>query len=459
MNSISQSRQIDSLKGQLNILKNDSLIVKDLYHLSAAYQNYKPDTAMLLARQAYDLSKKIKYVSGESWSLNQMAGALEKTANYSKALSYYIEQLKIEETREIPYNIATVNLNIALLYSEQDEFRKALFYAKVADSIIMVNNLHDLKLYSDINIGEIFRKLDQSDSAYVYTFRAYKAAVSINDSMMTGTSINNLANIFIKKKEPQNAINTYMEAMPYLKAFNNQDFICETTLGLAKAYEQLQRIDSCLHYARLSYVTAIVYGFENRKLDAASFLSSYFKSINNIDSAFYYQNIAIGLKDSIESKERTKQFQVIMIDEQLRQKEVSEAKILEIAERKERLQLLGIGIFIPLFFLISLFLSKRKVNVRVIEYSGIISLLLFFEYITLLLHPVVVEQTHHSPLLEIIIFVGIAAIVTPTHHRIQNWFNSKLTKNLKPIEAEPRKEEELKNTDEQDNIDQSVLIE
>lgn len=57
---------------------------------------------------------------------------------------------------------------------------------------------------------------------------------------------------------------------------------------------------------------------------------------------------------------------------------------------------------------------------------GILSLLILFEYLTLLLHPVVAEFTHHTPILELLIFVCIAAILIPAHHRIEHWLIHKL---------------------------------
>ena len=58
---------------------------------------------------------------------------------------------------------------------------------------------------------------------------------------------------------------------------------------------------------------------------------------------------------------------------------------------------------------------------------GIISLLILFEYLTLLLHPYVVEITNHTPLYEMLIFVSIAAFLIPAHHRVEHWFIEKLT--------------------------------
>jgi hypothetical protein len=57
---------------------------------------------------------------------------------------------------------------------------------------------------------------------------------------------------------------------------------------------------------------------------------------------------------------------------------------------------------------------------------GILSLLFVFEFLTILLHPKVVEFTHHTPVYELLIFVAIAAILIPAHHRIEHWLIKKL---------------------------------
>ncbi|HQS55296.1 MAG TPA: hypothetical protein PLK14_09300, partial [Sediminibacterium sp.] len=44
-----------------------------------------------------------------------------------------------------------------------------------------------------------------------------------------------------------------------------------------------------------------------------------------------------------------------------------------------------------------------------------------------LLHPVVADFTHHTPVLELLIFVCIAALLIPTHHRVERWLLEKLT--------------------------------
>jgi len=88
--------------------------------------------------------------------------------------------------------------------------------------------------------------------------------------------------------------------------------------------------------------------------------------------------------------------------------------------------MLLIAIFIPGFFLFTLFLSRIAVPLKLIRLLGVLSLLFLFEYLTLLLHPTVARLTNHTPVYEILIFVGLAAILIPAHHRLEHWMIHKL---------------------------------
>lgn len=69
---------------------------------------------------------------------------------------------------------------------------------------------------------------------------------------------------------------------------------------------------------------------------------------------------------------------------------------------------------------------KKKIKPRTIETLGIIALLLVFEFIALFLHPYIAEWTHHTPVYMLLILVGVAAILSPSHHRLEKWMKTKL---------------------------------
>lgn len=425
-----QYKYTDSLINIIKHAKSDSLKADAMYYLSYSYQVYKPDSALLVAENLYDFSTKIKYVRGQSAALDGIAGAFLRMGDNTKALEYYLKRLKIEEKRNSPDNMAIIYMNMANVYNRDNDTTKAFLYILKADSIIIANNYDDLKLYAFLNTGNMFEKSNQRLSeALDYTRKCYEMAIAKNDSLMTGSALNNFGNIYYRLGNYDDAIKSYLQSRYYIKAVNDNQTLSEGSLGLAAAYQKKGVQDSAKYFAQLAYTTSYNSGLLGNALAAGKFLSEFYKEKGKFDSAFFYQNVMIVLKDSLQGIEKIKQLESLSIQEQLRQNEIAALKEKEKEEYHQRLQLLAIGIVIPFFFLFSIFISRRKVHKSVLQFCGILSLLLLFEYITLFLHPFVSEITHHSPLAEIIIFVGIAALMVPSHHRIEHWFTKRLAIN------------------------------
>ena len=421
-----QRKVTDSLHNALKNERTDTGRAILLYNLSYAYQLDRPDSALLFAQQAYDISVRRRFLKGEAWSLAQMGNAFREMGNNAQALNYYLQQLVIEEGRGYADNLASVNMTIAFVYNREKDTANAIHYILKADSIINANHLDDMEIYALLNTGDIFEKAGKLRAATDYTQKCYGLALQNNDSIMIGSALSNLGNIYSKNGNYENAVSSYKQSIPFLTAGHDSKSIAETELGLAKTFFITTRFDSAKRYAMEAYRISQEKSFLQNALAAGSLLTELYKREQNTDSAFAYQEIVLDLKDSIESSEKIKQVESMSINEKLRQVHLAALQQEEKEETKEKLQLLAIGIMIPIFFLVTMYISRKKVSRKLIEFSGILSLLLFFEYITLFIHPFVTGITHHSPLLEIIIFVCIAALVVPAHHRIERWFTKRL---------------------------------
>jgi hypothetical protein len=156
-------------------------------------------------------------------------------------------------------------------------------------------------------------------------------------------------------------------------------------------------------------------------------LSDIYKAKKMADSTVVYQGKLLVMKDSIYSQEKARQIENLTVMEKFRQKDLQEQKLIEEKHTAYKLNMLLVGLLIPFFFLVSVILSKRKINRNIVEFSGVISLLLLFEYLNLLLHHFIGPVTDSSPLLEITILMVIAAILTPSHHRVERWMLYQLT--------------------------------
>jgi hypothetical protein len=161
-------------------------------------------------------------------------------------------------------------------------------------------------------------------------------------------------------------------------------------------------------------------------LDASTFLMDYYKSNHMLDSAFVYMQLSMADKDSLFSQEKVRQVQNLSFEESLRQQALAEEKEKEAKIAGRNLQLAGIAVFIPIFSLFVLLLSRKKVKNRTIEFLGIFALLLMFEFITLLVHPYVEHWTNDTPIAMLAILVAIATFLVPLHHKLEGWVKRRL---------------------------------
>ncbi|MEO6915482.1 MAG: tetratricopeptide repeat protein [Chitinophagaceae bacterium] len=421
-----QGRYTDSLKQLILSEKSDLVKVELMKQLCFYYEDSKPDSALIIAQHAYFLAINAGYKKGESGALRQMSSAYKNLGNFSKSLESALTQLTLEESFGTPATLTVAYLSMASLYDDSKDFDKALIYAKKAEVLIAENKLGVYAPYGMLNLGDIYEKKNLLDSAILYTRQCLNISTQAGNALLTGTALNNLGNIYTKMGNYPEALKNYYASVPYETGSNNYLTYVETTLGIAKVYEQTAQMDSAFYYGKKAFAVASENQFTVRAMNTSSFLSRLYKKSKNIDSAFAYQEIMSVLKDSVESTEKIRELMNISSAEQTRQAEIEQKKLEEIQDRKAKLQLLFIGIMIPLFFFASIFISRKKVPKKVIELMGIISVLLFFEYITLMLHPFIAEKTHHNPIIEIIILMAIAAIISPTHHQIEHWLLKKL---------------------------------
>lgn len=421
-----QKPRADSLSRLLETEKKDSSRVKLLWQIASATSVYNPDTALIIAYQSLSLARNIHYPEGESRATGILANIFMRIGNYPRALELNIEKLKIEEKRNVPQNLSSVLMNIGVVYALQEEYDKALEYYTRADSIIQLNNVEVLKYNIALNTGDAYDRLNLSDSSFKFFSRSLILAKEQEDGDLIGTSLTGLGHSFRKMGNYTEARNHYHSAIHYLEEAQDDEVLCEVTLGLAKLYEVSGRYDSAGHYGDLSLAIARKAGFLSKQLEAAEFLSDHYQKRRSIDSAFTYVNYVRGLNDSVNSKNKIRESQIISSNEQFRQLEREAERKEQKKQRAQQLQLLLIAVFIPFFFTLTLLLSRVKVPVKMVRLLGVLSLLFLFEYLTLLLHPTVARLTHHTPVYEIMIFVGLAAILIPAHHRLEHWMIHKL---------------------------------
>ena len=166
----------------------------------------------------------------------------------------------------------------------------------------------------------------------------------------------------------------------------------------------------------------------------------FIKKNRNLDSLFFYQDIAKSAYDSLFSQQKTMQLQSIGFEERLRQQEIILTEQNTIEARRHNLQFAALAIGLITFIILFFALSRSIiVKTKFIEFFGVLLLLAVFEFINLFIHPYLDQATNHSPVMMLLILIAIGALLVPLHHRLEKWMTHVMVEKNKKIRLEAAK--------------------
>ncbi|MCC7031056.1 MAG: tetratricopeptide repeat protein, partial [Chitinophagaceae bacterium] len=148
--AFTQKRDADSLYTLLNSPMEDTLRVITMRNLSLAMYTYDPDSALTIAYDGLQHAKKINFRAGISRMYEMIGIILTKTGNFNKAISYYIENLKIEESLQSQDGIISANNNLGILYVYLHDYENALKSYTKANTLLATFKSEDLEYVTDL---------------------------------------------------------------------------------------------------------------------------------------------------------------------------------------------------------------------------------------------------------------------------------------------------------------------
>ena len=321
-----QGPSIDSLQKTYKESTNDTIRIFTLLRISLAFYSSRQDSAMYYAQQANSLAETIKFAKGEAQSLTIVGNLLFETGNYIKALETHLRVLQIYENRNDMSEVATCYNNIARIYEGQEDYRNALNYYLRAKYIFAIEHKNDYLLITLLNIGYDYEKINQLDSALLYQNQAYQLGLQIKDNEVMGTILANLGNIYYKRKDNKAALRYYKLSVSYALQINDKQTLADAKYGISQIAKERGEIDSAISYAKESLTSSIESSYPRGEMEAATILSKLYENKKKIDSAYLYYKEAATIRDTLFNAERVRKLQEMSSAEQLRKKEVEDAK-------------------------------------------------------------------------------------------------------------------------------------
>lgn len=416
----------DSVKMLYNIEKSDTARVRILHDIAYSYLWTNADSTLYYSRQELHLAKAINSAEWEVMGLVDLSSGLGVTGNYTEAIKVGLEALRKGEELNNKAIIARCYNALGNQYADYNSPDEAIgYFGKSMQIDRAINNrvrlTHDL-----INLGLTYYQKNAFDSSLYYTQEAYKTAVAIGkwDYDMLGSIYIMLGKLNAKLNSYEIALAYYRKGIESSSFYKDWVDYSDVTKDIAELYQGIGKNDSALYYLKQSIGGAQKINYKKGILQSAQQLTDLYQG-KNADSTLKYLLLLSTAKDSVFNEARVRSIQNMTYNESQYQKELEQAKTEAAHERTASLQIFGIIIFIVTMFIFLLVLLRVKAHPKMISYLGVLSLLLAFEFINLLLHPIIERITHHNPALILVVLVVIALCLAPLHKKIEKWLERK----------------------------------
>ncbi len=399
-------RSLDRFYYATGLYDSSAMVQKKMYTIAA---DSKSDSLMVLVYRA--IGNRLVTRSDYNFTLNA----------YFKGLEY----AKTNESKAVFYG------NLSYVYAITGNNNVALNYLKKSDAL----GVTPMSILNrSIFYGLVYNNLNKPDSALVYLQKAAYVSANNPDPTMTSILLAQTGKAYELKGEADLAGVYYKRVVAYCKMHNlasgqirHGSLYCDFCI---KSGNYAEAKTLALENLAVAKKAAITEGMGT----VAEILRKVYAHASNKDSAYFYAVMQINYKDSVSNQKRIAEFENLTFAEQLREID-QKAKAAEVAEQQQQnIQYAMIALGIITFVILFLLLSRSIItNTKVIEFLGILALLIVFEFINLLAHPFLERVTNHSQILTLLALVCIAALLVPLHHRAEKWATKKLVSKNKAI--------------------------
>ena len=380
-------------------LKNDSLLAISYNWIGYYFSQSKGDNTITLEYyfKALPLAEKFndkRRISSLYLDIANVYYALKNIDEFFKFTKTGGETLPDKTSPKYDYMLVQYQRNMGIAYMEKNQLDSALSYAQAAVQTSERLQLSTYQLQTLHLLGAVNAKMNENELADVY----FNKALALSDSITS--EIRKMA--------------FFQRYIPFL--INNNRMV-EAKVQTEKLWMLSGKIENL-----------------NFKLIATGYKKELFDKLNKTDSAYYYSKVESGIRELIFNQDNQNTIQALAFKEQLRIIEDKSKKAEEARQRKENIQYSLIALGILTLLILYLLLSRSFItNTKLIEFFGVIALLIVFEFLNLLLHPFLERVTNHSPVLMLLALVCIAALLVPLHHKVEKWATAKLVEKNKKI--------------------------
>ena len=353
------------------------------------------------------------------------------------AMEYFFKGIPFAEKANDKRRISSLYFDLSLVYINLQNNDELLKYLRKGEENLPATS-HPLYYYMLAQylrgITFYFIRTNQPDSALHYARQAEEIAPRSNSFVLEFSAHRVSGAAYALAGEKQLAEVFFNKALAMKKIVRSNAEILRFSYDYIPYLLKDKRLNEAKSQAAELLDLGREFNNNNLKLAGAGYMQQVFDSLHNTDSAYYYSRMEASINAQIFSQNNINKIQALSFNDQIRVIEEEAKKAEEDQKRKENIQYALIALGIIVLLTLYLLLSRSFItNTKLIEFFGVVALLIVFEFLNLLLHPFLERITHHSPVLMLLALVCIAALLVPLHHKVEKWATAKLVEKNKQI--------------------------
>jgi two-component system NtrC family sensor kinase len=376
-----QAGFIDSLKHEIEITRNDTILYIELDALATAYLETKPDSSLYYSEKALGIARKLNLKLNEAFTLGKKAYAQQNKGNYPGSLRTFLSGIEIANDPENEKNILPPHFLAmngyppaitghgfrlmtlgflheftGILYENVNDYEKELYHLRFTKQYAeqRKDTVHLAELY--YILGRVYLSLRKNDSAFLYEQKAYDlarhAGLDVSGSLLT------LGKYYLAMGQDQLATAYLRDALKEsqrIKYFRGE---IASGLLLSAISRKQGKMDSSFYFTNAALVLAQHMNTPDLLLRTWSELAEIYHSLHRHDSTAKYQALIIAMKDSLFNSKQAQLFHNIDFDEQQRQQEIEAVR----KTYRERVQKYGLVAGVIVLFSIAIILWRNNRN-------------------------------------------------------------------------------------------------
>ncbi|MBL7963644.1 MAG: hypothetical protein JNM31_07340 [Flavobacteriales bacterium] len=366
-----------------------------------------------------------------------------KERDPGKSLEYMHKGLEHAERSGVPDLVGWVEKEIGVVYKQMGQLREAIAWLKRAE--MHVKGSVEMNRTA-CHLSEAYGELGMADSAMHYAQRSNGINSVASDPYGYARSQLVLGKAYAAKGETNMAELFFQKAIAVCDSFNVVRVMPAALVGFARVRLSAKDANAAIDMGKRALAVAEQTENLPGSIDATELLQEAYHAADKTDSAYLILKLHATLQDSLLNAEAVSKVENMRFGQQLKEKEEEQARIEAQHERSRNIQFGIIAlIVITLGIFLLVFSRTAIVGAKAIKNLSLIALLLFFEFINLLLHPFLDRITNHSPILMLLCMAAIAGLLIPLHHRMEKLITNMLVSknNRVRLEAARRTIEEL----------------